>query len=256
MWKAIRIGVLLFILATVAQGAWLARRDATSWKDPVIVVLYPINADGSERAEQYVREIDLARFQPMAAFMREQAAAHGVAVKDPIELRLAPRIGTLPPQPPAAASAASAIWWSLGFRVWAWRHDTYAGVRAHVRLFLMYHDDRRSPRLPHSTGLEKGLIGLVNVFATDEMAGTNNVVIAHEMLHTLGATDKYDRMSNMPLFPDGYAEPERMPRLPQQFAEIMGGRIPIGSLRADQPDGLHQVVIGRLTAREINWPAR
>jgi hypothetical protein len=35
----------------------------------------------------------------------------------------------------------------------------------------------------------------------------------------------------------------------------MGGRIPIGTLRADQPDGLHQVVIGRQTAREINWIA-
>lgn len=256
MWKAIRVGLLLFILATVAQGAWLARRDATSWTDPVVVVLYPISADGSERTEQYLRTLDLARFQPIAEFMREQAAAHGVAVRDPIELRLAPRVHALPPQPPAPGNMAAAIWWSLSFRFWAWRHDTYQGARAQVRLFLLYHDDRRSPRLPHSTGLEKGLIGLVNVFANGEMSGTNNVVIAHEMLHTFGASDKYDRATNMPLFPDGYAEPDRMPRLPQQFAEIMGGRIPIGTLRADQPDGLHQVVIGPLTAREIHWLPR
>jgi len=255
MWKAIRIGILLFILATVAQGAWLARRDATSWKAPLIVVLYPINADGSERSEQYLARLDLERFQTMAGFMREQALVYGVPAKDPIELRLAPRVHALPPQPPPAGNMASAIWWSLSFRFWAWRHDTYTGARAQVRLFLMYHDDRRTPRLPHSTGLEKGLVGLVNVFASEEMSGTNNVVILHEMLHTLGATDKYDRASNMPLFPDGYAEPERMPRLPQHFAEIMGGRIPIGTLRADQPDGLHQVVIGRQTAREINWIA-
>jgi hypothetical protein len=256
MWKAIRIGVLLFILATVAQGAWLARRDATDWKNPVIVVLYPINADGSERSEQYLGRMDLARFEPMAGFMREQARAYGVAVNDPIELRLAPRVRSLPPQPPAPGNIAAAIVWSLHFRFWAWRHDTYTGARAHVRLFLMYHDDRKSPRLPHSTGLEKGLIGLVNVFANEEMSGANNVIIVHEMLHTLGATDKYDRVSNMPLFPDGYAEPQRMPALPQVYAEIMGGRIPIGSLRADQPEGLHQVLIGRLTAREINWIAQ
>ena len=255
MWKAIRICVLMFILVTVAQGAWLARRDATNWKDPVVVALYPINADGSERAEQYVRGIDRERFQPMAEFMREQAAVYGIALNDPIELRLAPRIDSRPPQPPADGGTVSAIVWSLSFRFWAWRHDTYTGARANVRLFLLYHDDRRSPRLPHSTGLEKGLIGLVNVFASDEMAGTNNVVIVHEMLHTLGATDKYDLATNQPLFPDGYAEPERMPRVPQQFAEIMGGRIPISALRADQPAGLHQVVIGRLTAREINWIA-
>ena len=173
MWKAIRICVLMFILVTVAQGAWLARRDATNWKDPVVVALYPINADGSERAEQYVRGIDRERFQPMAEFMREQAAVYGLALNDPIELRLAPRIDRLPPQPPAGGGAVSAIVWSLSFRFWAWRHDTYTGARANVRLFLLYHDDRRSPRLPHSTGLEKGLIGLVNVFASDEMAGTD-----------------------------------------------------------------------------------
>jgi hypothetical protein len=256
MWKAIRIVVLLFILATVAQGAWLARVDATDWKNPVIVVLYPINADGSQRSEQYLARMDLSRFQPMAEFMREQALVYGIQEKEPIELRLAPRVQRVPPQPPAPGNVAAAIWWSLNFRFWAWRHDTYTGARAHVRLFLMYHDDRKSPRLPHSTGLEKGLIGLVNVFANEEMTSANNVIIVHEMLHTLGATDKYDRATNMPLFPDGYAEPQRMPLLPQLYAEIMGGRIPIGSLRADQPDGLHQALIGPLTAREINWIAR
>jgi hypothetical protein len=256
MWKAIRIAVLLFILATVAQGAWLARRDATDWRNPVIVVLYPISADGSAAAERYIGRIDPSRFEPMAAFMREQAAAYGVALRDPIELRVAPRIHARPPQPPAPGSIPAAIGWSLRFRFWAWRHDSYTGARAHVRLFLLYHDDRLSPRLPHSTGLEKGLIGLVNVFANEQMTPANNVVILHEMLHTLGATDKYDRASNLPLFPDGYAEPELQPRLPQRYAEIMGGRIPIGTLRADQPDGLHQVVIGPATAREINWLPR
>lgn len=255
MGKAIRIGVLLFILATVAQGAWLARRDAASWKDPVIVVLYPINADGTERSEQYLARMDLARFEPMAEFMREQARVYGVPVDEPIELRLAPRIHARPPQPPAPGNAATAIWWSLNFRFWAWRHDTYAGARAQVRLFLLYHDDRSSPRLPHSTGLEKGLIGLVNVFANPEMTQANNVIIVHEMLHTLGATDKYDLRTNMPLFPDGFAEPQRVPLLPQRFAEIMGGRIPISDLRAEQLRGLHQAMIGPLTAREINWIA-
>jgi hypothetical protein len=254
MWKAIRIAVLLFILATVAQSAWLARRDATDWKNPVIVVLYPINADSSEASAGHVARLDVAQFEPMAGFMREQARAHGLSIRDPIELRLAPRVDVLPPRPPAAPSVPEAAWWSLQFRFWAWRHDTYQGARANVRLFLLYHDEARSPRLPHSTGLEKGLIGQVNVFASDEMTAANNVVVMHELLHTLGATDKYDRATNQPVFPDGYAEPDRMPRLPQQFAEIMGGRIPIGTLRADQPDGLHQVVIGTLTAREINWP--
>lgn len=256
MWKTIRIVLLLFVLATVAQGAWLARRAATGWQNPVVVVLYPIDADGSDTVRRYLGALDLARFQPMAEFMREQAQVHGLALRDPIELRLAPRVDARPPPPPVGASVPMAAWWSLRFRYWAWRHDTYQGARANVRLFLLYHDDRRSPRLPHSTGLEKGLIGQVNVFANAEMSAANNVIIVHELLHTLGATDKYDRATNQPTFPHGYAEPDRMPLLPQRLAEIMGGRIPIGSLRADQPEGLQQVMIGPLTAREINWIRR
>jgi len=34
-------------------------------------------------------------------------------------------------------------------------------------------------------------------------------VIAHELLYTLNATDKYDLNTGLPIFPNGYAEPER-----------------------------------------------
>jgi len=85
------------------------------------------------------------------------------------------------------------------------------------------------------------------------MSGSNAVVIAHELLHTLGATDKYAPDSNLPRFPDGYAEPQRSPRHPQTFAEIMGGRIPIDESRADIPDSLGLTLIGPVTAAEIGW---
>jgi hypothetical protein len=118
---------------------------------------------------------------------------------------------------------------------------------------VWYHDPAVSPRLPHSTGLQKGLIGVVNAFAASDLEGSNNVVIAHELLHTLGATDKYDPSGNLPLFPDGYANPEARPRVPQKRAEIMAGRIPISETQAETPAGMAQVVIGARTAREINW---
>ncbi|MBC7780683.1 MAG: hypothetical protein H7125_11345 [Proteobacteria bacterium] len=255
MWKTLRIVILLFILATVAQATWLAKRDATDWKNPVIVVLYPINADASETAARYIASGDLDRFRPITEFMQAQARGHGVSLNDPIELRLAPGIVALPPPIPSNASAPEVIWWSLRLRLWAWRNDTYQGARANVRLFLLHHDDRLTPRLAHSTGLESGLIGIVNVFANPAMSGANNVVIAHELLHTLGATDKYDLATNQPLFPDGYAEPDLVPRLPQRIGEIMAGRIPLSPVRAEQPDSLAQMAIGPKTAREIKWVA-
>jgi hypothetical protein len=94
-------------------------------------------------------------------------------------------------------------------------------------------------------GLQKGMVGIVNGYADRRYRGTNNVVIAHEFLHTLGATDKYSPETGHPIDPDGIAEPDREPLYPQRYAEIMGGRI---ALTADNS----QAVIGTLTATEIN----
>ena len=122
-----------------------------------------------------------------------------------------------------------------------------------MRLFVNYFDPARVTRLPHSTGLQKGHVGVVNAFAAAEQDGPNNVVIAHELLHTLGATDKYDPSNNQPRHPDGYAEPHAEPLLPQRKAEIMAGRIPRSQTEAEIPAALTLCAIGTVTAREINW---
>ena len=105
--------------------------------------------------------------------------------------------------------------------------------------------------LENSVGLQKGMVGVVNGFASRRHRGTNNVIIAHEFLHTLGATDKYSPVSGHPLGPDGIAEPERKPLYPQRFAEIMGGRIALAEDDSVIPRNLGFAVIGPLTAREI-----
>jgi hypothetical protein len=95
------------------------------------------------------------------------------------------------------------------------------------------------------------MIGVVHAFASRSQAAQNNVVIAHELLHTLGATDKYDPASNLPLHPEGYAEPDRRPLLPQTLAEIMAGRTPLSASEALMPDSVFDTVIGPATANEI-----
>jgi hypothetical protein len=122
-----------------------------------------------------------------------------------------------------------------------------------VRIFVLYHDPTFSQAVPHSVGMQKGLVGVVHAFADAKMTRTNNVVIAHEILHTLGASDKYDPESLAPLFPIGYAEPERTPRYPQSFAEIMAGRYAVDAGTFEMPDSLDQVVVGQATALEIRW---
>ena len=85
------------------------------------------------------------------------------------------------------------------------------------------------------------------------MAGSNNIVIAHELLHTVGATDKYDLATEMPLYPAGFADPARTPLYPQDDAEIMAGRRALSAQEAEMPASLRNVVVGPATAREIHW---
>lgn len=256
MAKAIRVLILLVVLATVAQEAWLARSRATGWKDPLPVALYPINADSSTATASYLDTLTPETFHAIEQFMDDEAGRHGVAIHRAVRIALAPPVASRPPARPVEAGLAGNILWSLRFRWWAWRHDRIAGFTPRVRLFLLYHDPAVSPHLPHSVGLASGLVGLVNVFARADMAGSNNVVIAHEMLHTLGATDKYDLTTSLPAFPDGYAEPGRSPRHPQDYAELMGGRIPKSDTTAEIPTSLDQVLIGATTAAEIRWTGR
>lgn len=138
-------------------------------------------------------------------------------------------------------------------RYWVWRHDNYAGKYADIRVFLLLFDPVTSPALGHSTGVEKGHYALVNAFSDTDVNQQNNFVILHEILHTLGATDKYSLSDNQPIFPHGYAEPNRDPLYPQRYAEIMGGRIPLSATTAGMPQFLKHAVIGSLTAKEIGW---
>ena len=80
------------------------------------------------------------------------------------------------------------------------------------RCSCVYHDPARAPVLPHSVGLQRGLTGVVHLFATRSQDDQNAIVTAHELLHTFGATDKYAGRGT-PLYPRGYAEPLRVPRL-------------------------------------------
>lgn len=256
MWRVIRTVVLLFILATVAQGAWLARSRTAEWNNSLRVVIYPINADGSQASASYIAGLRDSTFEPIEAFFKGEGDRYAVSLRNPVDVKTAPPVSSQPPAPPFGGSRLEVIVWSLKLRYWAWWNNTYKGSRPDVRLFVSYHDPAAHPRLPHSTGLQKGMIGVVNAFSRPDMDGSNNVVITHELLHTFGATDKYDPATSRPLHPDGYADPNAQPLYPQVQAEIMAGRIPVSEESSEIPSGMDQVAIGSKTAREINWVKR
>ena len=121
-----------------------------------------------------------------------------------------------------------------------------------VRIFVLYHEDKPNQNLEHSLGIQKGLLGIVHAFASKAQAAQNKIVIAHELLHTVGASDKYDASGN-PIPPDGLGEPNRSPLYPQRRAEIMAGTIAQNENQSMMASSLKTCVIGKKTAAEIGW---
>ena len=253
MLRRLRLLLLLAILAFVALGTWLDRLQSTDWDGPLLVALYPVNADGSAAATHEIETSLPAKTSALTDFFDREAHKHGLDLDRPLRFVVAPPLTAAPPLLKPGAGRFGALLWSLKLRFWNLGIDDPPGPRPTIRLFLLYHDPTIRPRVPHSAGLQKGLLGIVHLFATSHMAGSNAVVIAHELLHTLGATDKYDLATNQPRFPEGFAEPARQPRYPQDFAELMAGRIPTSVTESHTPESLDLVLIGSLTAAEIGW---
>jgi hypothetical protein len=255
MFRKLRIAFLLYVLLFVAAGTYFARVRSTDWDDSLWVDVYAYTADASAAADAYVDALDDDQLGPIETFFSEQAASYGVALDRPFRLRLAGRLPQPPPEPPQSGSWLGVAVWSLKARWFAfrlnWEND---GPTPDIVLFAAYHETSGNPRLDSSTALRKGLIAFANLYAARDMRGSNHVIVAHELLHTVGAMDKYDPTTNEPLYPHGIAEPDREPLLPQRKAEIMGGRIPLGPAELVIPKSLDQVVVGTTTAAEIGWP--
>ncbi|MBS0393088.1 MAG: hypothetical protein JSR54_00610 [Proteobacteria bacterium] len=257
MWKRIRVGILLAVLLVVAGSAWLENRRIASWRDPVYVGIFPLAADESRTTRAYLDGLTAEAFRGLEPFFAREAHRWGMALSTPFRVELFPSPAALPPPAPLPGNPLATVWWSLRLRWYAWRASDVAGrLRPHVRLFILYHDPTQETHLDHSLGLSKGRVGVVNAFAARAADDQNAIVIAHELLHTVGATDKYDPATDAPLYPQGYADPGQRPLLPQRRAEIMAGRRAIAPGTQEMPDSLDECLIGEATAREIGWLPR
>jgi hypothetical protein len=254
--RQVRIFLLLGLLLVVSVTTCQDRFRSTRWRVPLYVALYPIAADDSPATRAYLSALDAEHFRPIDRFFAREARRYGVAIDDPIKTRLRTELTERPPQRPSAGGTLATALWSLKLRFWAWRVSGHVREPEDIRMFVLFHDPKLTPDVPHSLGLTKGLIGVVYAFAAPEMNGANDMVIAHELLHTLGATDKYDPMTNAPSYPDGYGDPRELPLYPQQTAELMAGRRMLSANRWVQADDLDEVVVGPRTALEIRWPLK
>lgn len=254
MWKIVRVSLLTLLLIVAGGRFLLDRYHSRSWNSSLWVAVFPIDADGSPVTARYVAALQPAQFADIERFFARESRRYGITLPQPVHVQLMPAIREQPPRLADGAGALATALWSMRMRWYSWRQGSDSIAR--VRIFVLYHDPARTSRVPHSLGLQKGLVGVVYGFADDTMTGTNAIVIAHETLHTLGATDHYELATGQPIYPQGFADPEQQPRWPQQRAEIMAGRRPLSATTAEMPESLDDVVVGATTANEINWGLR
>ena len=250
MWKKIRVLCLLIILLIVAVNAY--RDNNQDWGKPIFVLLHPINADSRPSTQAYIQSLSELSLSEAQQYLQNTAQRYR-GQPTYIYFKLGREIKVLPPKVPDQAGLLDVILWSLKFRYYAWQQHKRVDGAPSVTLFLNYYDPTQRKELKHSTALENGRIGSVNLFASKKQSEQNKIVLAHELLHAFGATDKYDLASGQPIFPIGYADPNQQPLFPQAKAELMAGHIPTSQTQSKMPDSLAQTVINELTANEIGW---
>jgi len=253
IFKMTRIGLLVLVFFAVAvYTAWTNSRIA-DWEKTLDVVIYTINGDQSDQAEEFISTLDTEYFRSIETFMMEEAARYEFKLEKPVTIHLAPEIRTLPPEPPKKRNPFFVMWWSLKMRYWAFRHNTYENS-LDIRVYVIYKTiENTVQQMEVSVGLRKGLMGIVNTSPDSKAKDYTNIVITHEILHTLGAKDKYDYTTLIPNHPDGYADSEKKPLYPQNYGEIMAVRIPKSQNSFSMPKSLDNVMIGEKTCMEIKW---
>jgi len=245
---------MLIILGLVANYVKDQRLVTQGWYKPLGIVIYPINPNNSPIVKRYIDSLDTNSFQRIDNFLARESEKFDVITSQPTRTRLGQTLSVQPPSPPKPGSNIfSNMLWSLQLRYWIWKHaPEEADDKYLVRMFVLYHDPSMYGQLKHSVGLQKGLVGIVNVYGVKSQKAQNNMVIAHEFLHTVGASDKYDSFGN-PMIPDGLGDPKKSPIFPQSKAEIMAGKRAISLTSSEMPVNFKGMVIGEKTAQEIGW---
>jgi len=256
--RRVRIALLLSVLLVVLLWAWNdSRRRAarTTWVAPVQVALVLLARGPVDPAALVALR---ARTRDLEARLHAEMRRHrGAAETPPFEITVYGPVDVSSAPPAPKSDEVS----DLALQAWeSWRYfrdvDQRAGVEwraADSRIYLVVRppaDERRKSVEGQSE--QGGRVGSVEVELDASMVDFALFVATHELLHTLGATDKYDARGNVQV-PDGLADPARTPRFPQPGAEVMARNVALEPGTERPPDTLDELWVGPATAREIGW---
>jgi hypothetical protein len=251
----IRVAVLSCILAVVLLWAYndvTRRRARNDWGRTLTVAVVivrrgPVDGDALASLRTGVGALEERLGDEYARYRSRSVRPFTLQAFGPIE------VAEGPPTP------AGATLYDLGrytFRLWQYlrRIDALAGpLHADMTIYLITHVPKYDERtLIEGTSQQGGRVGIVEVELGPKMVDFALFVTAHELMHTLGATDKYDPIGRT-LIPTGLAEPTLSPLYPQRYAEVMARNVVLSETNERPPNSLDELRVGAITAREIGW---
>jgi hypothetical protein len=253
----VRVALLLSVLVIVVLWAisdWQRRRARKTWKTPLRVALVLVEREPVPEAtlsalQNRVADLEQRLKSERARYGGDDSLPFAFVLKGPVPATSdAPRVG------PQDFTGLLEHTWAL----WRWTRDI--DQRANVewrgydsRIYLVLKPAQsHAPAFVEGESEDGGRVGVASVDIDPAMIDFSLFVATHELFHTLGATDKYDHEGHA-RFPDGYAEPARDPLYPQRGAEIMARNVPVTPQNERPPEGLSELFVGGVTAREIGW---
>jgi hypothetical protein len=252
-----RVTFLLVVLGGVllwAGNDWWRRRERSTWQRPLRVALVLATREPVPEATLQAlasRSFDLERR------LASEFARHGRSGVEPFSLIVKGPVSA----PNAPPSVGADDWWSLAthsLALWRWTRDldARAGVEWRgydSRIYLVLRPSREAePRVVEGESEQGGRVGVARADIDAEMLDFALFVAAHELFHTLGATDKYDELGRA-RFPLGFAAPTQQPLYPQPGAELMARNVPLSDTNERPPETLRELFVGEETAREVGW---
>jgi len=252
-----RLIVLMAVFLAVCGWAWndiRDRRERNSWQRPLQVGFVLLRAGPvSDEAMLSLR----ARVADLEAHLRSEFQYWTNDDREPFRFSL---YGPLDIDTPPPESYSDKLTDLAYFAYQQWRYLREVDKRADVprsqldsRIYLVVRPANPGElQFVEGQSEQGGRIGIVGVQLDESMVDFALFVATHELMHTLGASDKYDELGHATV-PDGLAEPDRVPTYPQEFIEVMARNRPIAPDVEEPPAGLEELRVGQKTAQEIGW---
>lgn len=253
--KRLRILALIVVLACVVLYAvrdYRSRTARNNWDHTLEVAIVLVD-DGT--VDRVAVEMLKNRTQALAERLTLEAHRYAPEVPAPFHFTVkGPVLGAKAPPAPVSPGFFSNMQYAWDLHKYTGAVDTLATLDPDVYDSRVYVSLRNGN---HGSAVEgasqaNGRVGTVDAELDRSMIDTTLFVIAHELFHTLGASDKYDDKGHCRI-PEGLAEPDRMPLYPQAFAELMARNRAVGLGEETIPVSLDELAVGLKTAQEIRW---